>query len=915
MMARRSRRAWLSLAAWLIIPVILAVASIRVFGMEERESALAVFLALSLSIVGALLTIQRTRAHVPSANASTNPIGGMPETSVMANGESPALPGGSRVDNHMGGTAGVLLQAGAINGDVNMTSQPPPSAAAALRTLPADLAAFTGRQSELERIVQTLEEHAGAGGVVHIDAIDGMAGVGKTAFAVHAAHHLGSRFPDGQFFVRLHAHTPGQRPVETADALFALLLSVGVAAAQIPDSLESRAALWRDRMAGKKALVVLDDATDSDQVRALLPGSGSTLVLVTSRRRLSALPQAMPITLQALPPQDAADLFVRLTARPGPDANDPTVRQLTELCGHLPLAIGLMAGKLRHRPAWTVCDLAADLASAADRLTALRAESHSVAAAFELSYYGLAPEQQRLFRRLGLHPGSDIDAYSAAALDAVDHDTAATLLDDLYAVHLVDEPARGRYRFHDLIRRHARVLADQDLEVDREAALDRLLAYYLHTAHTADGLLPGRYPQAYVRHTGARPVAMPELTGHGQAGEWMERERLNLYAALNHAAEHGRPDMAIGLASAMARYLQARGYWDQALALYHTATRAARQAHDELGEAEGLFHIGDMEHMRDDYPAAVASFTRALQLYRRASNSLGEANALNDLGTVQSMMGHYAAAVASHEAALRLYEAVGEEHGQVEAHSSLSSVHYARGDFAEAATHAEAALKFRTTDQPIGCGGALNTLAHIRRARGESQAALAGFMEALRLFHALGSRPGVGNTLNALGHVQYEIGDLAAAYASYTEALQIHRVIGNPAGEATSLNGLGMICGAKAEYEKAFDTLARAAKLRHTIGHRLGQAETFNALGAVHLAAADANKAQENHRKALAICREIGTPAEEAKALEGLGRGLLADAQPDEARTSLQLAEAIYRRLGIHATPVPPAPDSGPSGQ
>ncbi|MER6946826.1 tetratricopeptide repeat protein [Nonomuraea sp. NPDC000554] len=805
---------------------------------------------------------------------------------------------GDRVDNHMSGTAGVSLQAGTIHGDVTVTSQPAPSAAAALRTLPADLASFTGREAELERIVRALEEHAGSGGVVQIDAIDGMAGVGKTAFAVHAAHHLAPRFPDGQIFVRLHAHTPGQRPVATADALFALLLSVGVAATQIPDSLEARAALWRDRMADRKALLVLDDATGSDQVRALLPGSARTLVLVTSRRRLSALPQAMPITLEVLSPPEAADLFVRLAARPDLKANDPAVRQLIRLCGHLPLAIGLMAGKLRHRPAWTVGDLARDLTSAADRPTALRAESHSVAAAFELSYQGLTPEQQQLFRRLGLHPGSDIDAYAAAALDGIDLVTAAALLDDLYAVHLIDEPACRRYRFHDLIRRHARSLAYQDPPADREAAVDRLLAYYLHTTRTVDDLLPGRYPQAYRRQAGARPSVMPELSGRGQAVEWMDSERLNLSAALNHAARHGRHGHAIGLASAMARYLQARGYWDQALALYRTAMSAARQAHDELGEAEGLFHIGDMEHMRDDYPAAVANFTQALHLYRRVSNRLGEANTLNDLGVVQSQMGHYPAAAASHEAALRLYESLGEEHGQGEAHAALSLVQYATGDFAAAAANAQAAMKFRTLEHTISRAGALSTLASIKHARGEYQAALAGFTEGLQLFRALGSRPGVANTLDLLGHVQRIIGDLAAADASFTEALKVHRVIGNPAGEATSLNGLGLVQGARAEYEKAMDTLTQAAELRHTIGHRLGQAESFNALGEVSLAAAGENQAREHYKQALEISREIGTPAEEARALEGLGRCYLADATSDEARTMLQLAEAIYQRLG-----------------
>ncbi len=195
--------------------------------------------------------------------------------------------------------------------------QPGASAAAATRALPRDIAAFTGRQAELAQLMGALAETATGGGVVGIHAIDGMAGVGKTTFAVHAAHRLASAFPDGQFFLPLHAHTPGQQPVDPADALASLLLTAGVPAAQIPPGLEARAARWRDYVAGKKILLVLDDASGHEQVRPLLPGTAGSVVLVTSRRRLSALEDATVISLDTLTPRDAAVLLVRLAARPG----------------------------------------------------------------------------------------------------------------------------------------------------------------------------------------------------------------------------------------------------------------------------------------------------------------------------------------------------------------------------------------------------------------------------------------------------------------------------------------------------------------------------------------------------------------------------------------------------------------------
>jgi NB-ARC domain len=398
------------------------------------------------------------------------------------------------------------------------------------------------------------------GGVVGIHAIDGMAGIGKTTFAVHAAHKLASRFPDGQIFLRLHGHTPGQPPTTPADALTTLLLMAGVPAQRIPAGTEARAGLWRDRVSGKKILLVLDDATSSEQVGPLLPGSAGTLVLVTSRRRLTALPEALPVTLDILEPGEAAELFVRLAARPGIHAKATGVPDVVRLCGYLPLAISLMAGQLKHHTTWTAAGLAADLASSQDRLAAMHAEGGSVAAAFDLSYRDLAPDRQRLFRRLGLQPGADIDAYAAAALAGTDLVTASVLLDDLYSHHLIDEPLRGRYRFHDLIREHARTLASADDHAECDKAIDQLMGYYLHTAHAADRHLARRTSTGLPAASGSPSSPAPQLSTRGQAAGWMDAERLNLQAAVDYAASHGWLSYAITIPIVMHGYLRTHGH-------------------------------------------------------------------------------------------------------------------------------------------------------------------------------------------------------------------------------------------------------------------------------------------------------------------------------------------------------------------
>ena len=457
---------------------------------------------------------------------------------------------------------------------------PSPVTAAVTRALPRDISGFTGRGAELGRLLGQLASAAAGGGVVGICAIGGMAGIGKTTLAVHAAHRLAGRFPDGQLFLPLHAHTPGQRPVDPADALASLLLAAGVGAHAIPVGLEARAARWRDYLAGKKVLLVLDDASGHEQVRPLLPGTAGSLVLVTSRRRLAALEDAAVISLDTLTPGEAAELLARLAGRPGLDAGDPAVGEITRLCGYLPLAIGMLARQLHHHPAWTTAGLAADLATAQDRLAVMSAENLSVAAAFDLSYQDLTSDQQRLFRRLGLHPGPDIDACAAAALDSTTTEAARRGLEGLYDQHLITEPARGRYRLHDLVRGHAQTLAASDDPATCEATADRLLDYYLHTAlaasrHIATRAFANRSPPP-----GRPPVWAPQMSTTSRAADWLEAERANLHAAAEYAAACGRPQHAIAITAAMSGFLRAYGYWDQDAALHQTTLVVARQEGD-----------------------------------------------------------------------------------------------------------------------------------------------------------------------------------------------------------------------------------------------------------------------------------------------------------------------------------------------
>jgi tetratricopeptide (TPR) repeat protein/transcriptional regulator with XRE-family HTH domain len=730
-------------------------------------------------------------------------------------------------------------------------------AAAATRTLPRDTASFTGRQNELARLLGAIDGVAEGGGVVGIHAIDGMAGIGKTTFAVHAAHRLAGAFPDGQFFLPLHAHTPGQRPVGPVDALASLLLTAGVPMGQIPPGLEARAARWRDHVAGRKILLLLDDAVTHEQVRSLLPGTAGSLVLVTSRRRLTALEDATVISLDVLPAGEAAVLLARLAARPSLRAGDAAVDEITRFCGYLPLAIGMAARKLSHHPAWSAGQLAAELAEAHDRLAVMEAENLSVAAAFGLSYQGLTPGQQRLFRRLGLVPGPSIDAYAARALDGTSLDEARRNLNELYDQHLIDEPAAGRFVLHDLLREHASALVTADDPVESGAATGRLLDYYLHAAVVAGQHFPSllyRLPPP-----GRPPADAPGLSTFEQASAWLEAERPNLHAAADHAAAAGRHPHAVRIPAAMSGFLLAHGHVDESVAMHRTAVAAARRAEDGAGQAVALGELGVLAWLTGDHPAAVASLARALALYRDIGDLADQAHILDQLAEVHVLVGDYPAATASVQQALALARCSGDRLAEAEALNHLGQVQQRTGDYLVAAA--------------------------------TQQQALAGFRE-------IGNRLGQASALIDLGIVQEETGDYRAAAASQQEALRMFRDLGIRLGQAVALNKLGVVQQLTGDYRAASASLQQSLDVHRGLGSRFGQAQALNSLGELSSRTSATQQARERHTQALAIACDIGMPLEEARALEGIGHSYLQDGTTDEGAAHLRQALAIYQRIG-----------------
>ena len=658
----------------------------------------------------------------------------------------------------------------------NITYQAPPRPApvALHSTLPRDIAAFTGREGELHRLLRAAED--GRAPVISIHTVDGMPGVGKTALVTHAAHRLAKRYPDGHRFVDLHAHTVGQPPADPADVLATLLISIGISPQNLPDTLEERAALWRDRLAGSRMLLILDNAAGPDQVEPLLPASPQCLVLVTSRRRLIALDGADPLPLDTLPADQAAHLFTRLARRTPTDTDHSAVTEAVRLCGHLPLAVTLLAARLAHHPTWDLATFTEEFATAQDRLGELEAGNRAVAAAFDLSYQDLPPHLQHLFRHLGLHPGPDIDPHATAALTGVPLARARRHLETLYADHLIEEPAPRRYRLHDLLREYAHTLTTQDTSDTRTQATQRLLNYYTHTAQTADHHL-NNTPHAYIPTTTA-PGTAPELTTREHALTWMRTEYPNLLACAHHITNHTQPTHLVALAHAMAANLSQQGPWDQAITLHHTAAETARQSNDRLGEAGALRDLGMVRQLTGDYAGAGELAEQALHLYHTLGNRHGEAYALRDLGWVWQLTGDFARAAELAGQALEEFRTLGDRQGEANALQDLGRVQTELMDFTAAADLLDRSRAlFAEVGDPQGEAEVLNSTGALLARSGEPQRALDTYEQALVLARQIRIPLDEAHALEGIGRCKAHT-DTQAAIISLREAVAIYQRLG-----------------------------------------------------------------------------------------------------------------------------------------
>jgi tetratricopeptide (TPR) repeat protein len=719
--------------------------------------------------------------------------------------------------------------------------------------LPSHEDDFTGRVSEQQTLTTALGPGRPAGTArPRVGVIAGMAGVGKTRLAVQVGRQLGPF--DRVLFVDLRGFHPDQPPAEPGAVLDGFLRLLGVPGQQMPYDLAARSAAYRERLAGQRVLVVLDNAVDENQVLPLLPDTADAVTLVTSRRTLTGLQTSAHVILGVFTPEEANRVLMQ-AAPDGPVGFDPdAATRIAERCGHLPLAVGLLAGHIRAKPGWTLTDHADRL----DERHRLRRIDTGVELAFDLSYRHLPPNAQGLLRLLAVHPGQQPDLYAAAALAGTDLAEAADLVRVLRHNHLLLTSAPGRYALHDLVRAYAAGRAtDEDPPPSRRAAVTRLFDYYLATAGAAlDIMLPGDKDARPKVAPPSTPV--PEFTGPETALSWLDTERPTLVAMAVHAADHGWPDYAAMFSKQLFRYLLGSSNSD-ALTLHSHARDAARRAGDRLAEAAALRHYAVSMSQHGLFEPASVHLEEALALFEAAGDVDGQARVLGNLGLMEERLGR-PSAIDRHKQALTLFQELGD-----------------RGN------EARSLLTIGLTEERLGL----------------LSSALERYTQALEVFRAEGDGHGIAAALRDLGGIEVKLGDFEAADEHLAGALAGFRDLGMKDAVAWTLDWVGALDAARGRHEAAVEVFERSLRMHRELSDRHGQAWVLNAHGEVMLASGRPDEALRLHTEARELAVEIKAADEQARAYAGLGRAHQALGDVAQARRRLERALDLFTELGM----------------
>ncbi|MGW1030084.1 BTAD domain-containing putative transcriptional regulator [Streptomyces sp. NPDC002577] len=767
--------------------------------------------------------------------------------------------------------------------------------------LPHDAAGFAGRTGELSRLHALLPSEQGqeSANTVVISAIGGAAGIGKTALAVHWAHQVRARFPDGQLYVNLHGFDHDRPPLEPGEALELLLRGLGLAASEIPADAEAQARAYRTLLSGRRLLLLLDNAASAEQVRPLLPGSPSCCVVVTSRNRLGDLvardgAHALPLDL--LLPDEARALLSEALGADRLSAEPLAVDELIRLCGSLPLALRVAAARLAGDPGLRLADLVAEM-SEGNRLEALEPdgdENSPLRAAFSVSYGVLVPAARRLFRLLGLFPGPEFSAEVATALLGAPLSQARRLLGALAAAHLIEPVTVGRYRFHDLLREYALECAQaEETAVDRDAALERVLIWYLHATRAAAGtwLFP-ELPSSL--DPGDQP-GMPSAAG---AGQWLEAERANLLAVINHADRHGPRLVARHLISALFGHFWLhlpRATWQ---AIAQTALAAAVAEGDLPGQAAMHTNLGVIHWDWGQPREATEHHTRVMDISRELDWPMGEAAALGVGGCVEWSMARLGSAYERLTVGVRITRETGNRHLETFGLLGLGLTCRDLGRLREAADHLELVISHNAKTGWWDDSLALQILGGVYWELGR----LADGLDVLGPKVAADDRGGYRNgramMLDAIAKINIELGRHDEALTQAERAFAMVKAPGRPWIQSGILNTVAAAHRHLARFDRSLQADTQALALAREARFRRAEADSVLGLSLTHQRFGRHEDARRDAEEALRLAREYGFRVVEGQALTVLCRTAESESAYATAVTLGREALAVHRETG-----------------
>src|SRR5215467_992275 len=767
--------------------------------------------------------------------------------------------------------------------------------AAPPNTLPGETVEFVGRRKELEQLT-------GEDGTQGITVIEGMPGVGKTALAIRAARLVSGQYPDGTLYLNLHSGDPGTRSLDAAEALHQMLRMMSVPATQIPDTIGNRVALWRAQLSRRRAIVFLDDAAKPDQIRPLLPEPESSrcLILVTTRRRLADVGSAVrALTVDVLAADDASALFRQIA---GEDrTRDPDqVAEVVRLCGRLPLAIQLAAGRVAQDRRLGLDSLIEELSLSSARLGGTGAAGPEVMSAFDLSYHSLEPGHQRFFRRLGASPGASVSMHAAAALDGCTLAEAEKAIATLLDYHLLARAPEGQFRFHDLIRGYAAVRAARDAPAaEQRQAGGRLLDYYLYTADQADRVLnPFRHhPPVQVTQP---PAAAPAVGTPEDADSWLESEWRNILQAAQYANRHDKKAECADLAHVLAEFMEIKGYWEEASTAHTLALHASRDLEDQARIARASLALSSVHQQTGRHARALQLAEEAAAIYRKLKDAEGEADALDQAGLAYFYTARSREALAYFSEARLLYLGAADQLGVAIAlnHSGMACWHLGR--HAEATAHQENALSlYREAGDRRGEAKALNNLGRIHLYSGRHRDALDAYQRSLDIFLEIGGARNEAILYHNIGTVHHYEGSFEEGLAACRRALVIYRSIGDLPDEADVLNDIGAIYQDAECYDEALVHHQKARLIAEEIGNPYQQVIALRNIADTYRCSGQYGEAFEHYGSALRLAREVGDPYEEGKIHQGIAETTLSTQTPAAARIVFRQALDIFEQLGV----------------